>query len=724
MIVKDLGIATAYGYAKEEGYTGTEEEFAILMASYATVAEEAAQSATTAGNAATSASNSAQTATTKASEASASASNAATSASNAASSASSANTSAQTATTKAGEASASATRAEEAADSINEPDTTLTIAGRAADAKAVGDALANLDVDTVNNARQLLSEKYLLDEEPYLFRASGGDGSDRVEECIVGGSVGWNQQFPKTSLNFTSTKFNVSSSNDGVWEVTVNTADACAADGNVMWLVSSVIKSGHKYLFVTDNQTIKVIIKGAGYTTPTVFTSSSFSGSNISVIYSANSAGNYTVRPQLIDLTTLFGSTIADYIYSLEQATAGAGVAFFRKYFPEDYYPYSAPTLRHVEGVSQKQVVGFNQWDEDYALGFWGTNGTFIVNTGGYMSNKTHIPVLPNTAYCFTIKRTNGASFYLAFYDANKNFISRKTCAYVDSDRMFTTPNNCHYVCFSTFVSYGATYNHDICINISDPTKNGVYEPYHKNIYPLDSSLTLRGIPKLTDGKMWFDGDKYNADGTVQRRYGIVDLGTLDWINYKSGGFRAPISPIPKNGTGLVAPNAIASKYFSWQGTSVTLADGMATITTYEIYVVDGNFTTDASAFKTAMSGVYLVYELATPTTETATPYTALQTLDPHGTEEFVSTGIVPVGHESHYLENLRSKIEGLPKDFSTLIAPTEETYKATQNYTVGSLLIVDNILYKVTSAIANGGSITPNTNVTATTLAAVIAAL
>lgn len=38
---KDLGIATAYGYAKSKGYLGTEEEFATLMASYATVAQTA-----------------------------------------------------------------------------------------------------------------------------------------------------------------------------------------------------------------------------------------------------------------------------------------------------------------------------------------------------------------------------------------------------------------------------------------------------------------------------------------------------------------------------------------------------------------------------------------------------------------------------------------------------------------------------------------------------------
>lgn len=38
---KNLGHATAYGYAKAKGYTGTEEEFAELMASYAEVAQDA-----------------------------------------------------------------------------------------------------------------------------------------------------------------------------------------------------------------------------------------------------------------------------------------------------------------------------------------------------------------------------------------------------------------------------------------------------------------------------------------------------------------------------------------------------------------------------------------------------------------------------------------------------------------------------------------------------------
>ena len=44
----NLGIATAYGYAKSKGYMGTEEEFAALMKSYADVAQRAETAATNA----------------------------------------------------------------------------------------------------------------------------------------------------------------------------------------------------------------------------------------------------------------------------------------------------------------------------------------------------------------------------------------------------------------------------------------------------------------------------------------------------------------------------------------------------------------------------------------------------------------------------------------------------------------------------------------------------
>lgn len=57
-------------------------------------------------------------------------------------------------------------------------------------------------------------------------------------------------------------------------------------------------------------------------------------------------------------------------------------------------------------------------------------------------------------------------------------------------------------------------------------------------------------------------------------------------------------------------------------------------------------------------------------------------------------------------------------------LAPIESSHVATRNYTVGQLLIVDNVLYKVTSNIPNGGTIADGKNVIATALSEVIASL
>lgn len=66
---KFIGIVSAYAYAVSQGYTGTEEEYAELMASYGTVAQEAAESAQTASSKAEEARQSASIASTRATEA-------------------------------------------------------------------------------------------------------------------------------------------------------------------------------------------------------------------------------------------------------------------------------------------------------------------------------------------------------------------------------------------------------------------------------------------------------------------------------------------------------------------------------------------------------------------------------------------------------------------------------------------------------------------------------
>ena len=130
----------------------------------------------------------------------------------------------------------------------------------------------------------------------------------------------------------------------------------------------------------------------------------------------------------------------------------------------------------------------------------------------------------------------------------------------------------------------------------------------------------------------------------------------------------------------------------------------------------------DESLADAITDGTNTVVKLATPTTESAQPYQSPQLAG--STEEYVTTGVVPVGHESRYYEDITGKVNNLPSDFSTLIAPVEKSFTATRNYTVGSFVIVNNQLYKVSSAISSGGTITPNSNVTATTIMAEILAL
>lgn len=69
LVKKDLGTVSAYKYAKLHGYTGTEEEFGVLMASYASVAQEANHSASSAAEAAQFAMNEAYKATQSATNA-------------------------------------------------------------------------------------------------------------------------------------------------------------------------------------------------------------------------------------------------------------------------------------------------------------------------------------------------------------------------------------------------------------------------------------------------------------------------------------------------------------------------------------------------------------------------------------------------------------------------------------------------------------------------------
>lgn len=176
-------------------------------------------------------------------------------------------------------------------------------------------------------------------------------------------------------------------------------------------------------------------------------------------------------------------------------------------------------------------------------------------------------------------------------------------------------------------------------------------------IYPLDA-VELRGVPKLdASNNLYFDGDTYEHDGTVTRRYATCDLGALTFTKSASDPARFyaafGISPKPSIQTGYFIPG-YKSIYAS--GTTAGLNNLefriSNTVAVPVLYMRNDAFAEmTAAEIKQALTGTILVYNVQTPTTETAAPFTNPQVVYPNGTEEYVDERdvAVPVGHETNY---------------------------------------------------------------------------
>ena len=541
---------------------------------------------------------------------------------------------------------------------------------------------------TVGLAENLDTELEQDDDSIYLFRTAGGNleiGDYCKEKAIVGGSLGFNQlanngDFSNGASGWFANQATFTVEN-GVGTITSTTA----ANAEILRNIGN-ITSGHKYLvlcqyYSTDTRVFQATLAKADWSSytannrPKVANAWSTFGLVLNPQFDTN-AGYIHVYPigvtysvgdscqiknvMFIDLTAMFGSTIADYIYNLEQATAGAGVAWFKRYFNKPYYPYTPiGGFAHVK-TSGKKVVGFNQWDEETELGWIAqSNGENSANSN-YLRSKNYIKVLPETVYYIK----SPANIAFRYYDANKNFIGVKDYNGNEDGYDVTRkmPSNASYMRFVIYQSYGTTYNHDICINFHyDGERDGEYEPYESETYPNDN-IELIGIPKIdSQGNLYFEGNRYNADGSVENKYGIVDLGTLNYAYESSPIIRfltTDLSNLIKKEAGL--QNVLCALYKpanNYNENKTLWVSGGGNMSIH-----DDSYT-DAATFKAAMSGVYLIYELDTPTQSSATPFQEAQQVDNWGTEERIDNREipVPVGHETEYLTDLKSKLEILP---------------------------------------------------------------
>lgn len=156
----------------------------------------------------------------------------------------------------------------------------------------------------------------------------------------------------------------------------------------------------------------------------------------------------------------------------------------------------------------------------------------------------------------------------------------------------------------------------DLCdIQIEKSPTATAYAPYHSNVYQIPD--TIKALP----GYGWSAGTAKNYDDYENKRYvqcvDSVDLGTLTWTAGESVSFKTHhLAGQKLTKSYSIAPNFICPKYStktqneSWGKTSITGISATSNVNGY-IYVNDTSYA-DAAAFKQAMQGVMLYYELET----------------------------------------------------------------------------------------------------------------
>ena len=275
-----------------------------------------------------------------------------------------------------------------------------------------------------------------------------------------------------------------------------------------------------------------------------------------------------------------------------------------------------------------------------------------------------------------------------------------------------------------------------------EPIQSGSGDPSPTNIRPItgrtqveisnkDSEDVEQASVTVNLGQTVYGGTLNVTTGLLTVDRAMVDLGTknFNYVSTFGGAFQTEI-PDHNAATGEGACSAFRVVF---SGGDLKANDGsvyMKNNGTF-VYIHDSRYT-DPTAFKSAMSGVQLVYELATPQTIQLTPaqiqlLTGTNIISTNADDlsvRYYATG--QTGNVEGNIAFLSEKTVSNENAISTVsesIAPAE-TGTATQNYAIDSYLMLNNRLCKVTSAIATGEQIIVGSNVQYTTVAEELTAI
>ena len=487
---------------------------------------------------------------------------------------------------------------------------------------------------------------------------------------VAGNSIAYNQLASNDALSNTVEGITMTNNGDGSF-----TLNGTATENSYIRLTSTNIFfiKGRKYLFTgmdkiatsyttdqmlvyvdapyTDFLASKLVTIGEQPTRETAFFLLTMKGVTFN---------NLVIRPQLFDLT-LMGLDSVSTVEEAKSELLKRGIDI------DQYNPFSEGEIRNTTASGVKvrnyNLLNINRTqgtlngadytrankqdfeegkyynglaNNDYVLKNSVTDikweGTQITFTNSVSSYGLGFPVrvIPGQSYSLEITPVlNPINGYrtVSWYDENGYFIKYDERTQTQQN-LFIAPERAYWGVVLLFGSANNTtcsYK-DICFHLS--TLRTGYDPYKEPKAISFASTELLGAGEAHDTIEVVEGDKvagiqrYNL--VHVKRVGTVDLGTLSWTYYGdtekfflSEGIANLIKPIEYNG---VVANLVCSKYRTNYFNSI-LEEGtdkiIAQTSSNQLVEVKDSSYTDATAFKTAMSGVIVNYELATPTRTT-----------------------------------------------------------------------------------------------------------
>lgn len=316
----------------------------------------------------------------------------------------------------------------------------------------------------------------------------------------------------------------------------------------------------------------------------------------------------------LIDLTLMFGS-------GNEPTT----VEEFEKMFPADYYPYNAGEIvsAGTESVVEQKKNVFDYTDKIYHGANVNKVENGVIYTKGLTTTVLNIPTIVGNKYTLSFKvKSNTANQGGLRWSIQKG----KNTSYAHDSSLIKSEvgyeASKEYRAVATFVADTDFVSldtivcmvYDVQLELGDTATD--YSPFYQTEYLIPEAI--RNLP----GYGWSAGTAKNYVDYENKRYvqcvDSVDLGTLPWEKGESVSFKTHHLAGQKLTKSYgIAPNFICPRYStktqneSWGKTSITGISATSNVGGY-IYVNDTSYT-DAAAFKQAMQGVMLYYELESP---------------------------------------------------------------------------------------------------------------